>query len=47
MTITSSTSDDLRSHVEDGSALVAAVGDDVVEQARVSLRWAQQRFGDD
>ena len=46
MTITSSTSDDLRSHVEDGSALVAAVGDDVVEQARVSLRWAQQRFGD-
>ena len=46
MTITSSTSDDLRSHVEDGSALVAAVGNDVVEQARVSLRWAQQRFGD-
>ncbi|MCA0331562.1 MAG: phosphoadenylyl-sulfate reductase [Actinobacteria bacterium] len=46
MTITSSTSDDLRSHVEDGSALVAAVGDDVVEQARVSLRWAQQRFGE-
>lgn len=46
MTITSSTSDDLRSPVEDGSALVAAVGDDVVEQARVSLRWAQQRFGD-
>jgi phosphoadenosine phosphosulfate reductase len=46
MTITSSTSDDLRSHVEDGAALVAAVGGDVVEQARVSLRWAQQRFGD-
>lgn len=46
MTITSSTSDDLRSPVEDGSALVAAVGDDVVEQARVSLRWAQQRFGE-
>ncbi len=45
MTITSSTSDDLRSHVEDGAALGAAGGDDV-EQARVSLRWAQQRFGD-
>jgi phosphoadenosine phosphosulfate reductase len=36
----------LRSQVEDGAALVAAVGDDVVEQARVSLRWARQTFGD-
>ncbi len=36
----------LRSQVEDGVALVAAVGDDVVEQARVALRWARQTFGD-
>ena len=36
----------LRSQVEDGVALVAAVGDDVVEQAKVALRWARQTFGD-
>lgn len=36
----------LRSQVQDGAALVAAVGDDVVEQAKVSLRWARQTFGD-
>lgn len=28
----------------DGAALVAAVGDDVVEQARISLRWARETF---
>ena len=36
----------LRSQVEDGAALVAAVGPDVVEQARVALRWARRTFGD-
>jgi phosphoadenosine phosphosulfate reductase len=36
----------LRSQVEDGAALVAAVGPDVVEQAKVALRWARQTFGD-
>ncbi len=36
----------LRSQVEDGAALVAAVGPDVVEQAQVALRWARQTFGD-
>ena len=36
----------LRSLVEDGAALVAAVGPDVVEQAKVALRWARQTFGD-
>jgi len=45
--VTTGTSADLlRSHVEDGAALVAAVGDDVVEQAAVALRWAQGLFGD-
>jgi phosphoadenosine phosphosulfate reductase len=32
--------------MEDGAALVAAVGDDVVEQARGSLRWARDTFRD-
>jgi phosphoadenosine phosphosulfate reductase len=36
----------LRSQVEDGAALVAAVGPDVVDQAKVALRWARQTFGD-
>jgi phosphoadenosine phosphosulfate reductase len=38
--------DTLRDAVGDGAALVAAVGDDVVEQARVSLRWARDTFRD-
>jgi phosphoadenosine phosphosulfate reductase len=36
----------LRSDTEEGAALVSAVGDDVVEQARIALRWARQHFGD-
>jgi phosphoadenosine phosphosulfate reductase len=44
--MTTPTTDVLREAVEDGAALVAAVGDDVVEQARVSLRWARDTFRD-
>jgi phosphoadenosine phosphosulfate reductase len=40
------TADSLREAVADGASLVAAVGDDVVEQARVSLRWARDTFRD-
>lgn len=40
------TADTLREAVADGASLVAAVGDDVVEQARVSLRWARDTFRD-
>jgi phosphoadenosine phosphosulfate reductase len=36
----------LREATTDGAALVAAVGDDVVEQARVALRWARDAFRD-
>ena len=36
----------LREATTDGAALVAAVGDDVVEQARVALRWARDTFRD-
>ena len=36
----------LREATSDGAALVAAVGDDVVEQARVALRWARDTFRD-
>jgi phosphoadenosine phosphosulfate reductase len=36
----------LRDTVSDGSALVAAAGGDVVEQATIALRWARQTFGD-
>lgn len=36
----------LRDAVDDGRALVAAAGADVAEQAAISLRWAQQAFGD-
>jgi len=36
----------LRDAVVDGAALVAAVGDDVVEQATVALRWARETFRD-
>jgi phosphoadenosine phosphosulfate reductase len=42
--MTSATTDSLRELVADGASLVAAVGDDVVEQARVSLRWARETF---
>ena len=38
--------DSLRDAVADGAALVAAVGDDVVEQATVALRWARHAFRD-
>ena len=40
------TTDPLREAVSDGAALIGAVGDDVVEQARVSLRWARDTFRD-
>jgi phosphoadenosine phosphosulfate reductase len=40
------TADSLREAVADGASLVAAVGGDVVEQARVSLRWARDTFRD-
>ena len=36
----------LRGSLDDGRALVTAAGDDVVEQARIALRWAQRAFGD-
>ena len=36
----------LREAVLDGQSLVAAVGDDVVEQATVALRWARDTFRD-
>ncbi len=36
----------LREATVDGVSLVAAVGDDVVEQARVALRWARDTFRD-
>jgi len=36
----------LRSQVDEGVRLVEAAGDDVVEQARVALRWAREAFGD-
>lgn len=42
----SAATETLRSQVQDGVALVAAVGDDVVEQAKVALRWARHTFGD-
>jgi phosphoadenosine phosphosulfate reductase len=38
--------DSLREAAADGASLVAAVGDDVVEQARVALRWARETFRD-
>jgi phosphoadenosine phosphosulfate reductase len=38
--------ENLRDAVVDGSSLVAAVGDDVVEQATVSLSWARETFRD-
>ena len=38
--------ENLRDAVADGSSLVAAVGDDVVEQATLSLRWARETFRD-
>ena len=44
--MTLSTESDLRDALADGISLVVAVGDDVVEQARVSLRWARQTFRD-
>jgi phosphoadenosine phosphosulfate reductase len=44
--MTSATTDSLRELVADGASLVAAVGDDVVEQARVALRWARDTFRD-
>ena len=44
--MTGITTDPLREAVTDGAALLAAVGDDVVEQARVSLRWARDTFRD-
>ncbi len=42
----SRTTESLREVTTDGAALVAAVGDDVVEQARVALRWARDVFRD-
>ncbi len=42
----SRTTESLREATTDGAALVAAVGDDVVEQARVALRWARDAFRD-
>jgi phosphoadenosine phosphosulfate reductase len=42
--MTSATTDSLRELVADGATRVAAVGDDVVEQAPVSLRWARETF---
>ncbi len=36
----------LRGAVDDGRGLVVSAGDDVVEQAAASLRWARQAFGD-
>ncbi len=42
----SRTTESLREARTDGAALVAAVGDDVVEQARVALRWARDAFRD-
>lgn len=44
--VTETPTDLLRSHVEDGVGLVTAVGNDVVEQAAVALRWAHGVFGD-
>ena len=44
--MTGLTKDVLRDDVSDGALLVAAVGDDVVEQALVALRWARNKFGD-
>ncbi len=44
--MTLSTESDLRDALADGISLVVAVGDDVVEQARVSLRWARDTFRD-
>lgn len=37
---------EIQETVEEGAALVAAVSDDVVAQARVSLEWARSTFGD-
>lgn len=36
---------ELQDMVEEGAALVSAVGDDVIAQARTSLEWAQASFG--
>ena len=44
--MTGLTSHALSDDVSDGALLVAAVGDDVVEQALVALRWARNKFGD-
>ena len=44
--MTASTVESLREAAVEGSSLVAAVGDDVVEQARVALRWARDTFRD-
>lgn len=37
---------ELQEMVEEGAALVSAVGDNVVAQAKTSLQWAQASFGD-
>ncbi len=37
---------DIQDAVEEGAALVAALSDDVVAQAKVSLEWARSTFGD-
>jgi len=44
--VTELSTETLRDAVVDGAALVAAVGDDVVDQATVSLRWARDTFRD-
>lgn len=37
---------EIQETVEEGAALVAAVSDDVIAQAKVSLEWARSTFGD-
>ena len=44
--MTAASLESLRDAVVDGASLVAAVGDDVVEQSRVALNWARQTFRD-
>jgi len=44
--VTAIPQDLLRGAVDDGRGLVVSAGDDVVEQAAASLRWARQAFGD-
>ncbi len=44
--MTATSIETLREAATDGASLVDAVGDDVVEQARVSLRWARETFRD-